>query len=583
MKVEKQQLDAEVFSLLGEWCDALIRLQLDMPKQPEFDGGILCPACKMIHGRCGDAIYPMMYMADRTGDKKYLASAIKLFNWAGNLLCDDGSLYNDAQSTWNGITAFNAISLHDALARHGKILDEKTKAAWEKRLLAMGEWLHGHLVTDIPTNINYFAANACAMALLGEYFDRADFRALAHELSDYCLSHISQNGLLFGEGRPSVPFTAKGCRAIDAGGYNVEESLPSLIRYAIVSGDKRALEIYKESFGAHLKWMLPDGAWDNSVGTRNFKWTYWGGRTSDGCQEALTVLGRDDAVFAEAALRNLRLYEKCTHDGLLFGGPDYMAHGEKACVHHTFCHAKVLAGMLDSGLYAFERQCLPSDNDDGISYYPELDTYRLARGDWKSDITAYDFEYMRGGHASGGALSLLWHKKCGPVVAVGTVDYSLREAHNQQLSLLKAEHKSTCPRIEAVVDGRRLGQHYDFEAGLTAMDEQGTITVHADCCLSDEGYRRIGQEGKCTLEYALTSDSMRIKGTVTEEMAGTAEYILPVVADAAEITLVKGTYSREAQRIFNLNPGFICREFRIRPNDKGVFELVISINQGTPE
>ena len=26
-----------------------------------------------------------------------------------------------------------------------------------------------------------------------------------------------------------------------------------------------------------------DGGWDNSFGTRNNKWTYWGNRTSDGC------------------------------------------------------------------------------------------------------------------------------------------------------------------------------------------------------------------------------------------------------------------------------------------------------------
>ena len=36
------------------------------------------------------------------------------------------------------------------------------------------------------------------------------------------------------------------------------------------------------SLRAHLEFMLPDGAWDNSWGTRNYKWTYWGSRTSDG-------------------------------------------------------------------------------------------------------------------------------------------------------------------------------------------------------------------------------------------------------------------------------------------------------------
>ena len=97
--------------------------------------------------------------------------------------------------------------------------------------------------------------------------------------------------------------------------------------------------------------MLPDGGWDNSIGTRNFKWTYWGGRTSDGCQAALNHLGKDDVAFAESALRNLELYKACTHQGLLMGGPHYARHGEEPCIHHTFCHAKVLAEALD------ERHC----------------------------------------------------------------------------------------------------------------------------------------------------------------------------------------------------------------------------------
>ena len=31
----------------------------------------------------------------------------------------------------------------------------------------------------------------------------------------------------------------------------------------------------------HLEFMLPDGAWDNSWGTRSFKWTYWGVKSSN--------------------------------------------------------------------------------------------------------------------------------------------------------------------------------------------------------------------------------------------------------------------------------------------------------------
>ena len=62
------------FDLLQQWCDAMIRLQ-PHDLGPEFDGGLLCPACKYQHGRCGDAVYPFMYMADRTGDRKYVEAA----------------------------------------------------------------------------------------------------------------------------------------------------------------------------------------------------------------------------------------------------------------------------------------------------------------------------------------------------------------------------------------------------------------------------------------------------------------------------------------------------------------------------
>ena len=92
MKIEKTQLENEVFSLLKAWCDALIRLQIDMPGRSDFDGALLCPACKVIHGRCHDAIYPMMAVADRTGDDKYLTAAKKLFQWGENMLCDDRGL-----------------------------------------------------------------------------------------------------------------------------------------------------------------------------------------------------------------------------------------------------------------------------------------------------------------------------------------------------------------------------------------------------------------------------------------------------------------------------------------------------------
>ena len=50
--------------LLQTWCDGLLAHQLDRPGQPEADGGLLCPACGFIHGRCADAVYPLLTLAD---------------------------------------------------------------------------------------------------------------------------------------------------------------------------------------------------------------------------------------------------------------------------------------------------------------------------------------------------------------------------------------------------------------------------------------------------------------------------------------------------------------------------------------
>ncbi len=46
-----------------------------------FDGGILCPACKLMHGRSADAAYPFTVMASLTGMK--ISKVCREFFFAG--------------------------------------------------------------------------------------------------------------------------------------------------------------------------------------------------------------------------------------------------------------------------------------------------------------------------------------------------------------------------------------------------------------------------------------------------------------------------------------------------------------------
>lgn len=573
-RITTQAIKNELNELLLTWCDALTRLQIDLP-QPELNGGILCPACGMIHGRCIEAVYPLMRAAESTGEKKYLAAAKALFAWGENVICSDGGARNDIKSEWKGITAFSAIALHDALLYHGHLLDEDERSKWETRLRRMGEWLMDNIFIGSKAYINYYAAAACADALIGKYFGDEKSTERAGELAGYCFSHISENGILYGEGMPHDAITEKGCRAVDIC-YDAEESLPCLYRYAKTLNDEGIAEKCAEAFHAILEWMLPDGAWDNSFGTRSFKWSYWGSRTTDGCLDALFALGQYDTVFSEAALRNLDLLKRCTHDGLLNGGPDYAKNGEKTCVHHTFCHSKTIAATLDSNAFSgFERLPLSAETVDGIRSYPELNTYRIQKGDLIADVTGYDAKYKQGGHVSGGAISLLWHKKKGPVIAAGMAEYSLFEPFNQQLPTGSSFNRCVCPRIETISETRLYAQHFDYKAAISPEEKDGNIMIQvsAELCTIDSRYLK--ENGKCRMKYVFSGDGLRIDGQVSPKIAENARFVLPIIEGSADLKILKGCSAGKPEKIFGLAPGFICDEYLVKPLENGEFSVTI--------
>ena len=580
MKVQANTVRQQAAGLLRDWCDGLLRYQLDRPDVPEWDGGLLCPACKMIHGRCGEAVYPLLCAAAETNDGRYLTAARKLFRWSTEMLCDDGSLYNDANSPWRGTTVFYAIALHDALYHHGGLLTGEERTAWRSRLRFAGEWLYDNLTPGGSAYLNYYAANACAMALLGRYFDREDYLRQARKLSAYCFSRLGQCGLLTGEGHPHDARSPKGCAAIDIG-YNAEETLPCLLRCAETLGDELALRTCRALFRSQLQWMLPDGAWDDSLGTRTFKWTYWGSRTTDGCEDALLRLGQEEPVFAEAALRRLRLLREYTHNGLLSAGKD-LPFGEPTCLHHTFCRAKTAAAILNGEACDAAHADLPAETADGIVFYSELAAFRLVRGGWIADISANDFQTRGGGHASGGALSLLWHRDCGPIVAVGMADYAVNEPFNQQQTTFRMPHRSPCPRVETEADGKRWGQHYDYGADLQGEEKDGALRVHADAYLCDENHVRKEAAGFCTLDYELTEQALTVRGRVSPSLADSAAYILPVISQKAVISAECGTVEEDTPIGFNLNPGFCFTEYRVKPDRTGCFEVRITPRSTAP-
>ena len=545
------------FELLKEWCDALLELQVKDIKRKEIHGGIMCPSCARIHGRCGDALYPMMYMAAKTGEDKYLEAAKLLFQWTENMTRPDGSYINDTNSEWKGITVFAAIQLGEALLYHGDLLDPHTKSIWLKRFQISADYLCEN-IESIGGNVNYPVTCGAAMAIAYKVLHREIYAQKAGELAQEALKHFTEEGLLYGEGKPRDGITEKGCRPVDLG-YNVEESLPGLVTCALYLEDQEVLGAVMKSMEAHLAFMLPDGAWDNSWGTRNNKWSYWGSRTSDGCQAGYGLLAGKNPLFGEAVYRNTLLLKRCTHDGLLHGGPMFHTAEEPPCVHHTFCHAKALAIMLEHGIEPKPGMTLPRETAEGITYFPSVHVSLAARGDWRMTVSDYDFEYSEEGHATGGAITMLWNKACGPVLAATMGRYYLVEPNNMQLP----QHtKDICltPRIEMYREGT-VYRNINDKAALVKYQDGDTISYLAEGKLTDAGQRG---EKHFKLQYIMDDTEIIIHGYTDAEQA---RFHIPVISPSGNdiirgynncyhIRTMRGSLLLEADRELKIRDGF---------------------------
>lgn len=592
--------------LLQDWCDGLLRVQIDDPAKPDQHGAFRCPACAALHGRCGDAVYPLMHLARTTGQTRYLDGAVRVVDWMKNVDSPDGAWTNEPHSpdSWKGITAFGSIALGEAVRWHGDLLEPAVKARWLARLRPAGQFICDNFKMDYA-NINYPVTAAYTLTLLGELFDEPKFRARGREFAHSALNYLSKpNRLLFGEGQPQLRRSAKGLVPVDLG-YNVEESLPALVLYGLATKDEEVLGPVTAALAAHLEFMLPDGGWDNSWGTRNYKWTYWGSRTCDGSQTAYALLADRHPAFATAALRNTQLQRACTRDGLLYGGPHFASRGLPPCVHHTFTHGKALATILDrveSWPRAAAAGPLPRETAQGVRTFAELDTTLIARGPWRATVSGYDWLYKKGVFSGmGGALSMLWHRDGGPLFTASLANYLLVEPYNMQ-PLPGAENFCLTPRVELKSGGQWFANIFAPSATVEPVDGTGRIECAVAARLVDAGQKDPSSGAlRCALRYGFSDEVVTVSAQIDGSVPGaaTCALVLPLIAARGEtvrrvsatgyevsqgrgIVAIAASAPLEivatgAERVFNLVPGFHAVPFTIAvaPGSAGRVECSI--------
>ncbi|HTN19382.1 MAG TPA: hypothetical protein VL125_02860 [Pelobium sp.] len=533
--------------LLSEWLNSLLPLQVtDVSQGSSKYGGIICPTKKIIHGRVGDAIYPMLHQANSTGESKFLDSAKLLYHWTEqNVSQPDGSWLNEPiKGSWKGTTIFTAIALAESIKKHGDLIDAKWKNQIENRLLKAGNYVYDVFSIDYG-NINYPINAAYGLSLLGEILDIEKFREKGDLFAQQALNAVTPEGFIAGEGALYNQKSKKGCYAVDLG-YNVEESLPALVQYALLVKNEEFLEKLVGVLQTHMQFILPDGAWDNSWGTRNYKWTYWGSRTSDGCQPAYALMADRDERFYRVALKNTELLERCTHNGLLYGGPHYVSAGIGPSVHHTFCHAKALATILDAQIPVIKTDLnkleLPREERDNVSVFKDINTVLVAQGGFKSTITGYDQNYKntKSGHASGGALTMLWHEKIGAIFTASMNEYQLFEADNMQTNSLP----SMCltPRIECWSEGLQYSNLNDFNAEITIdPNHKARIKVKTTLVDKDQNRPKAG-EISCEITYIIEPDRVELHYMVSGHQQPTVNFIFSLISDSTEELIEKDDF-----------------------------------------
>jgi len=592
------RLETDGLPLLKAWCDGLLAHQV---KEGEDRGGFLCPAVKQVPGRSADAVYPLLALHRMTGEEKYRQAAIDVFDWSERRISQpDGSWVNEVNVPWKGITAFSLIALGEALRHDGNALPPAERERWKERLRKGADFLFGYMTFETG-DLNYPLSSSASLALAAKVLGDDQYLPRARELAHFGLRHLTANGLLWGEGeRGPNDISPRGLRAIDVL-YNVEESLPNLALYAELTGDKEIEDFVVAGFREHLNFLLPDGAWDAGWSGRQYKWAWWGSRTCDGAAHGLQLLRARDPRFAEAAARNLQLLKSCTHDGLLYGGPGLHARGLPASIQHTIFHAKSLAAALDAGTAGSSAAVLPSDTADGLREWSEAGVVQFARGGWRGSVTVNDIPQTkkRGGQPSGGALSLLWHEKTGPLCVASMNDYVRYEGLNMQTPATAADQHCLTPRLELHADGKIFSSIYDGASTMKSSDRDGQIEIRIRGTLRDKTGASNATPAAFEMVYRITKSAFTITaraegdGVVLEvplvspaveparQLAdGSLEIVKPGIALLATGSGAKPTLD-DTTRVFNFVPGMEAVPLRLalRQSEEVTLKLTIQSHE----
>jgi hypothetical protein len=546
----------QLFSFVERCCDTLIDHQELADKA--WRGGIYCPACRTIHGRCGDAIFPLYYLYTATGHTKYLTSARLLTAYMRSTQQPDGAWLNELYGDWKGTTVFQLLSLchaYDILSKHG----EQPEADTLQDLIASSaSWVSRTFGNGGKTNVNYYITSAVVLEWASRILSIPYYAEQARDLMErYALENLTGDGFLLGEKTAQRPFS-RVTSTVDVG-YNMDMSLGAMAEYAILAEDPSLKMKTVHALRKHMEMIYPDGSMDNSFGSRNYKWTLSGSKTAHGCQMAFMMLCDEDPAFYTAAELNASYLMNSMEpgSGMIGYGPHYKELFDQHCIHATFNRADAFAVALAYGKEpASKDAAIPSQHLFGVRAHASIDVLHMRTRQWMGTISCYHVQHA----PTGGTISYLWNEKVGPVQVGSVTKYERYEAPNMP-AFPATEQSLITPRLEAARQGMTFSNLYEYEAfAAPALPAKGDgngneAPVHEVNVHGKLKYEAAGVRYDCGISYRIRytfHDSFIEKMyhfdvqlpceqiTIIEPIVSGASTVASIVGDEINVSACKG-------------------------------------------
>ncbi|OUS74394.1 hypothetical protein B1748_21470 [Paenibacillus sp. MY03] len=462
----ERTVEALMLDILSHCCDLLVEEQVRDVWNGSL-GGIWCTGCQTVHGRSGDAIFPLYYLYSISKEEKYRDAARSLLRYIIAAQGEDGAWRNEPEADWKGTTVFQLLALCHAC---DQLTDQEDGEALKPVIAKAAAWVSATFGEGGDTNINYYLSSALALLLSDRILGKPEYGGQAKRLMHGCIdTRLSRDGWLFGEKTRMRPFTQMTC-TVDVG-YNLDMSLGVMAEYAKLTGDPKVMSAVLLALAKHMEMVYPDGSIDNSFGSRNYKWTLFGSKTAHGSQMAFMLLADKNAAFYRAARLHTNYLASCIRPDGRFGyGPMHEQLFEQGCIHPSINRADALAVALAYGAEFGQREQeewddtrnqvqLPSEILFGAKSYKELAVHQLRSHNWMATISCSGVRNA----PTGGTVGYLWHKAVGAVQLGGMTVYRQYEAFNMPKALPGME-EPIAPRIEVSREGRLYSNLYEHDA-----------------------------------------------------------------------------------------------------------------------